>query len=60
MEEGNKEKKIVGYQLRCHNEWCSGPENWGWSNEKPTTPQHCPVCNWLALPKDGIRAIFEC
>jgi len=40
--------------IHCYNDWCSGPGKWAVTDEKPTTPQHCPTCNWLASPGDGI------
>ena len=31
----------------CYNEWCSN-RKWGMWDEKPSDPQHCPVCGWPA------------
>ena len=53
------ERQILGYQLRCHNEWCSGAEIYGWSNKLPAMPQRCPTCGWVALVGDGIKAIYD-
>lgn len=51
--------RVIGYRLSCYNEWCSGPEHWGWSDSKPTTPANCPTCGWLALDNDGITPVEQ-
>jgi hypothetical protein len=50
------------YLISCHNEWCSGPENYRIVEELPADGMHCPVCGWLAMSGgtgSGIRRIDE-
>uniref|UniRef100_A0A6H1Z701 Uncharacterized protein n=1 Tax=viral metagenome TaxID=1070528 RepID=A0A6H1Z701_9ZZZZ len=44
--------EILGYQIKCCNEWCNGPEIYRWEKEKPTAPIKCPSCGYLALPNE--------
>lgn len=53
--------RVLFYQIRCLNEWCSGPEIWKITKEKPEKPMNCPVCGRPALPNDeaSVRAIID-
>jgi hypothetical protein len=47
----------VIYQICCHNEWCSGPEIWNYTRERPIEPLCCPICGWIAMHGSGIKKI---
>lgn len=53
--------KILGYQIECHNEWCSGPKIWAFKRVKPEGPLPCPTCGWLAMSggAGGIRELID-
>ncbi len=52
---------ITGWLISCHNEWCSGPENYKYINgsKPPDEPINCPTCGWPAIRGSGIRALKE-
>jgi hypothetical protein len=56
-----KDMTILGYQIKCANEWCSGPEIWGWRKEKPVEPLRCPTCGYTALPgeRQTVKPIYD-
>lgn len=47
------------YKISCHNEWCSGPENWAIVENLPNGEICCPVCGWIALPGSGIKKLND-
>jgi len=54
-----KRSKVLLWLVMCHNEWCGGTEVWKVLKRKPTKPQKCPACGWLAKIGDGIKPIYE-